>query len=256
MIDQIDVHVSIGSVPYREVPHPEAPILARVLAREGVRGAWVGNLPSAFAAQPHSSHDPLFDALAPHPELRATPVVHPAVRGWERALEHARERGAAAVRAYPAQWRLGPAGSRMRALAGACAAAKIPIMLTAHLEPQAGDVFRPDGADTIRAILRAHAAVRLIVLAADRALVESSYVGLSPEEARRLWWDISRIAGPPVDDLSALLRARGGAQFLYGSGWPLRLTQVPKANLELLPAELSEVPLADADAVGAPRPRT
>ena len=43
----IDVNTCIGPYPFRAVPHPDPDVLARVLAREGVRGAWVGYLPSA-----------------------------------------------------------------------------------------------------------------------------------------------------------------------------------------------------------------
>jgi len=252
----VDVHASIGGVPYRDVPHPEAAILARVLAREQVRGAWVGDLPSAFAADPHMGHDAFFTALAPHPELRPTPTVHPGLGGWDVALDAARARGAVAVRAYPAQWGLAPDAPEMRALAGRCALLGLPVVLTAHLEPQAGDSFRADSADAARACLGADARVRVLVLAADRATVERTRAGLAAEADARLWWDLSRIAGPPADDLAHLLRAAGAARFVYGSGWPLRLTQVPRAQLELLPPDLAGAALADADLVGAPRRAT
>ena len=191
MTPRVDVNTWIGGLPDRDVPHPEAPVLARVLVREGVAGAWVAHLPSIFAEDPHASHDALFAELAPFPMLRAVPTVHPGREGWEPALMAAVERGAVAVRVV------------------------------------------------------ATSAVR-IAISGTRSLLEGDLDG-------RVWWDISEIAGPPADDLAALLRARGGEQFLYGSGWPLRLTQVPRANLELLPPDVANVSLADADAVGAPR---
>jgi len=33
---------------------------------------------------------------------------------------------------------------------------------------------------------------------------------------------------------------------VYGTAWPLRLAQTPRANLALLPDELQDVTLADA----------
>ena len=38
----------------------------------------------------------------------------------------------------------------------------------------------------------------------------------------------------------------GAERFVYGTHWPLRLTQNPRANLDLLPAELRDPPIVDA----------
>ena len=249
----IDVHTSIGGVPYREVPHPEPAILARVLARENVGGAWVGDLPATFAEDPHASHDALFAALGPFPELRPTPTIHPGRREWERAFDVAAAHGAVAVRAHPTQWRLEPAGAEMRALAERCAASGLALQLFAHLDGAEEGRFRAEPAEAIAAVVGASASLRVVVLGADRALISAVRGALASAHDGRVWWDIARIAGPPADDLAALLRVHGGSQFVYGSGWPLLLTQVPRANLELLPADVAGVALADADAVGAPR---
>ena len=87
------------------------------------------------------------------------------------------------------------------------------------------------------------------MLAAGRATIEEVHWALTPDEQSRMWWDISWIWGPPEDDLAHLLRTLGGARLLYGTGWPLRLTQTPRANLALLPDDLATVSLASADAV-------
>jgi hypothetical protein len=51
--------------------------------------------------------------------------------------------------------------------------------------------------------------------------------------------------GPPGDDLAHLLRTVGPDRFVYGSGWPLRLAQTPRANLALLPDDLAGAALAN-----------
>ena len=48
----IDTNAYIGGYPFRHIPHPDPAILARVLEREGLDGAWVGHLPSAFYRDP------------------------------------------------------------------------------------------------------------------------------------------------------------------------------------------------------------
>lgn len=245
----IDANVFIGSYPFRHLPHPDPDVLVRVLEREGVEGAWVGHLPSAFHRDPYAGNELLFTALEPHAGvLHPVPAIHPGWPGWERYLRDAVRRGAVAIRAYPPQWGLGPHDAAMLDLARACSEHEKVLVLTTRFEDPrqrhrldvAGDV---SGA-AIRAIVRADARVRVLVTAAGRELVEEVHWGLTPAERARLWWDISWIWGPPGDDLAHLLRTVGADRFVYGSAWPLRLTQTPRANLALLPDDLAGVELA------------
>ncbi|HUF28830.1 MAG TPA: hypothetical protein VMM18_17750 [Gemmatimonadaceae bacterium] len=247
----VDVNALIGGHPFRDIPHPEPGILLRVLEREMIRAAWVGHLPSAFWRDSLPGNARLYEALASHsPKLRPVPVVRPDWPGWERAVAEANARGAPAVRAYPPQWRMGPDDAHMAALARACAEAGLVLLLTVRFEDArqrhwmdaAGDL---SGA-AIRHIVRA-ADARIIVTAAGRALIEEVHWGLTPEERARLFWDISWIWGPPEDDLAHLLRTVGASRFVYGTHWPLRLAQTPRANLALLPDDVADPKLADPD---------
>ena len=75
-------------------------MLVRVLEREGLSGAWVGYLPSAWHRDPAAGNDALFAALAPYRQiLKPAPVVRPDWPAWERSLRELVERGAACVRA-------------------------------------------------------------------------------------------------------------------------------------------------------------
>jgi hypothetical protein len=244
-VSVIDVNLCIGSVPYRAVPHPEPAVLARVLAREGVDGGWVGHLPSAFADDPLPGNDALFAALTAHRGVLAhTPAIRPDRAGWERAREREVVRGAAAIRAYPRKWKMRADDESMRDLSFACGEAGIPLLLTVRLEraPMLN-------AAAIRNAVRASVRVKLVVTAAGRELIEATRESLTHEERMRIWWDISWVAGPPADDLAHLVRTVGAGRLLYGSGWPLRLTQTPRANLELLPNDLLGIALADASAL-------
>src|SRR5256885_9265179 len=44
----IDCAAYIGPYPFRHLPHPDPDVLVRVLAREGLAGAWVGYLPAPW----------------------------------------------------------------------------------------------------------------------------------------------------------------------------------------------------------------
>ncbi len=246
----IDVNALIGPYPFRYVPHPDPGVLVQVLRREGLDGAWVGHLPSAFHRDPSAGNAQLYTALAPHaPMLRPVPAIRPDWPRWEDAVRTAADAGAPAVRAYPTIWQMGPHDPRMRELALACGERRMALLLTVRFEDlrqrhpldAAGDL----SAAAIRDLARAGGAVRLVVTAAGRDLIEEVHWGLTPEEQRRVVWDISWIWGPPEDHLAKLFRAIGAERFVYGTQWPLRLTQTARANLALLPEDIARAALAD-----------
>ena len=248
----IDVNTLIGSYPFRFVPHPDPDVLVRVLDREGLECAWVGHLPSAFYRDVNAGNAQLYTALTPFLErLRPVPTIRPDWPDWQRALRTARDAGAAAVRAYPAHWQYGPGDSRLAELAIACGELRLPLLLTVRFEDLrqrhhldvAGDVQ----AAAVRALARAGEGVRIVVTAAGREFIEEVHWGLTPEEQRRVVWDFSWVWGPPEDHLAKLLRSIGPDRFVYGTQWPLRLTQNPRANLDLLPADLTGAALADPE---------
>ena len=254
----IDANTFIGPYPFRYVPHPDPDVLVRVIEREHIDTAWVGHLPSAFYRDPGAGNDALFDALSPYAgRLAPVPAIRPDWPRWEQALASVIERGAVAVRAYPQQWGFGTHHPALAELALACGESGVPLVLTTRFEDlrqrhpmdTAGDL----PAATVRALARVGARVRLLVTAAGRALIEEVHWGLTPEERARVWWDISWIWGPPEDELAHLLRTIGSRRFVFGTGWPLRLSQTPRANLDLLPDELRSplAPLGDAAQIPA-----
>jgi hypothetical protein len=246
----IDVNCFIGAYPFRELPHPDPEVLVRVLAREGLEGAWVGHLPTAFHRDVTAGNETLFAALEAHRAvLEPVPAIRPDWPHWQLALANAHAQGARAIRAYPVQWGLGAHDARLAALAHACGEIELPLVLTTRFEDvrQRGalDVSSDLSAAHVRALVRADARVRVVVTSAGRALIEESHWGLTPGERARLWWDISWIWGPPEDDLAHVLQTVGADRFLFGSAWPLRLVQSPVANLDLLPPELRPLFVAE-----------
>lgn len=246
-----DCAAYIGSYPFRHVPHPEPDVLVRVLAREGLAGAWVGHLPAAWHRDPAPGNDALLEALAPHRTvLHPAPVVRPDWPRWEHSLRSLVEQGAAAIRAYPMQWGMAPHDAALRALALACGELGVPLLLTVRFEDlrqrHALDVASDLSAAHVRALARSGPRVRLVVTGAGRELLEETHWGLTPDEQRRVYWDFAWIWGPPEDHFAHLLRTIGAERFVYGTHWPLRLTQNSRANLDLLPADLRDAGITDA----------
>ncbi|MFN2567152.1 MAG: hypothetical protein ABR499_19320 [Gemmatimonadaceae bacterium] len=249
-----DANALIGPYPYRHVPHPDPDALVRVLEREGLDGAWVGHLPSAFYRDPTPGNTVLFTALAPYSGvLFPVPTIRPDWPRWRSALEEAARLAAPAVRAYPPQWGLGPHDSNMLALARACGELGLVLVLTVRFEDVrqrhsldgAGDLT----AAAVRALARVSPNARILVTAAGRDMIEEVHWGLTPEEHSRVYWDISWIWGPPEDHLAKLVRSLGAARFVYGTQWPMRLAQTPRSNLDLLPDDAAADGLTDVQAL-------
>ena len=153
-------------------------------------------------------------------------------------LSDAANVGAPAVRCDPLYLGLEPAGGEMRVLIAACGAARLPLMLAVRLEDgrqrHPNDKVAELPAAAVRALIRSDSDARLLVTHADRSFIEEVHFGSTPEEARRIWWDISWIWGPPEDHLAILLETIGSERFVFGTGQPLRLPETSVAKLDLL----------------------
>ena len=196
------------------------------------------HLPGVFWRDPAAGNPWLFETCARIPRLRPVPAAHPGIAGWRDAVESARAAQAPALRADPTFYAIDPSGPGMRALAAACAAAGLPLVLTVRLED--GRQRHPNDragelpASAVRALIRSDPRLRLLVTHADRPFIEEVHVGSTAEEAARIWWDICWIWGPPEDHLQTLLRTVGRDRFVLGTGQPLRIPENAAAKLDLL----------------------
>ncbi len=235
---RIDANVFLGAYPYRRVPGTSVAAVIRALDRVGVDQAWVTHLPGLFWRDPTEGNAWLYETARAEPRLRPVAAVHPELPGWQHVVAQAATRGAVAVRADPMYYGIDPAGAAMRGLASACADTDLPLVLAVRLEDgrqrhpndRAGEL--PTAA--IRALVRVHPRLRLLVTHADRAIVEEVHFGSTPEEAARIWWDICWIWGPPEDHLETLLATVGIERFVFGTGLPLRIPENSLAKLDLL----------------------
>ena len=235
---RVDVSAFVGAYPFRRVPGTSPDGILAAMDRTGIDEAWITHLPGIFWRDPHDGNRWLLDTCRGHPRLRAVPAVQPEMAGWEGVLARAREAGAPAVRSDPTFCGIAPAGPAMRALAAACGEAGVPLVLAVRLEDgrqrHPNDAAPELPAAAVRALIRSSPAVRLLITHADRPFIEEVHFGSTPEEARRIWWDITWIWGPPEDHLETLLRTIGPGRFVFGTGQPLRIPENGVAKLDLL----------------------
>ncbi len=235
---RIDVNAFLGAYAYRRVPGTSVDALLAAMARTAIDAAWVSHLPSLFWRQPMEGNAWLYETVARESRLKPVPALHPGLAGWDVALGEAVDRGAPVVRCDPMQYGLDPAGPEMRVLAAACAAAGLPLLMAVRLEDarqrHPGDRAAELPAAAVRALVRSDRDVRLVITHADRAFIEEVHFGSTPEEAARLWWDVSWVWGPPEDHLATLLGTVGIDRFVFGTGQPLRIPEAGVAKLDLL----------------------
>ena len=233
-----DCNAFLGAYPWRKVPGTSPDALLQALDRTGIDVAWVTHLPSLFWRDPTEGNAWLYETARKQKRFKPVPTVHPALSGWEQMLADAANAGAPAVRCDPLYLGLEPAGGEMRVLAAASAAARLPLLVAVRLEDgrqrHPHDKVAELPAAAVRALIRSDPEVRLIVTHADRAFIEEVHFGSTPEEARRIWWDICWIWGPPEDHLGTLLDTIGSERFVFGTGQPLRLPETSVAKLDLL----------------------
>ena len=235
---RIDCNAFLGAYPWRKVPGTAPDALRQALDRTSIDVAWITHLPSLFWRDPTEGNAWLYETAGKEKRFKPVPTVHPGLSNWEEALSGAADAGAPAVRCDPLYLGLDPAGSEMRVLAAACGAARLPLVLAVRLED--GRQRHPNDragelpAAAVRALIRSHADLRLLVTHADRAFIEEVHFGSTPDEAGRIWWDICWVWGPPEDHLATVLDTIGVERFVFGTGQPLRLPENSIAKLDLL----------------------
>lgn len=235
---RVDHNALVGHYPFRPLPEPTPARLIADMDRLGIEQAWTGHVPSAWYRDAAGGNEELLALLDGH-RKRLVPVlaVNPAFPGWEREIARARSEQSPAVRTYPAHYGFSAAGAAMAELTAACAEAELTLTMTMRFEDSrqksrldaAGDLI---GAD-VRAAIRSHPKVRLLVTNADRAMVEEIHWGSAPSESARIRYDISWIWGAPDDHLTHLQKTAGAEHFVLGTQFPFRLPDNAIAKLDL-----------------------
>jgi hypothetical protein len=237
----VDVDGYLGAYPFRAVPGATPDALLRQMDRLGVDRAWIGHLAAPWHRDPRGANEELVRAVAPHAgRMLAVPTIHPGLPGWEIDLARARDGGAPAVRTYPGQQGVDPAGPAMQALVAAAGDRGLAVVLTVRFEDlrQAHplDVAPVLPAAAVRRLARVSTDARLLVVHADRTMIEEVHFGLTSAEAATVLWELSWIWGPPEDHFALLLETVGPRRFTFGTGMPLRIGDGAFAKLDLLDA--------------------
>lgn len=234
----VDTNAFLGSYPFRRVPGTSPEALLAAMDRVGIAEAWVTHLPGLWWRDPMAGNPWLYETALRNPPLRPIPAVHPGLPGWESVWEEAVRRDVPAIRCDPGQYGLNPVGGDMGRLVEMCGSAELPLILSVRLEDarqrHPNDVAPELTPATVRTLVRMDKRLRLLVTHAERTFMEEVHFGSTPDEAARIWWDISWIWGPPEDHLQTLLSTIGADRFVFGTGQPLRLPETAVARLDLL----------------------
>lgn len=233
----VDVATFIGPYPFRDLGDVSVNSLLAAMDRAGVEQAWVGHLATFLHRDPAPTNEKLFEQLASQERLNAVPTIDPGLPAWQEDLHRARSAGAVAVRMYPVHHGISSEADSLAEAVGAAGDLGMPLILTVRFEDvrqrhpldNAGDL----PAAVVRRMARLSPYARLIVTHASREYIEEVHFGLTPDEAQRVFYDVSWLWGPPADDIDILATTIGVDRLLWASGYPLRLVEAPTAKLDL-----------------------
>lgn len=235
---RVDVNTFAGTYPFHDAVSSSVADLARFLSESDTTTAWVSHLDAIYRRNGAAANRALYADCAGNAQLSPIPSIDADDVEWLSHLDEAVARGVPAVRSDPSACGMPPADESMRGLLAACAERHLPLIMAVRFE----DLRQRDPADpardlpawAVRHLVRSHPDARLIITHADRDLIEQVHFGSTPDEARRILWDISWTWGPPEDHLAVLLQTVGSARFCFGTGMPLRLAGNAVAKLDLL----------------------
>ena len=232
-----DVNVFLGAYPFRRVPGTAPQAVIAAMNRVGIDQAWISHLPSLFWKDPAEGNGWLYEVSEKESRFLPVPCGQPELEHWQEVLAEAVRRKAPAVRCDPTFQGMDPTGGALRALVQACGDGGMPLMMAVRLEDlrqrHPNDVAPDLPPSAVRALVRSHPRVRLVITHADRGFIEEVHFGSTQEEAARIWWDICWIWGPPEDHLAMLIQTIGPDRFVFGTGMPLRIPENGPAKLDL-----------------------
>lgn len=240
----VDVSAFLGTYPFRQLRTTSARDLLAEMDRLRITQAWVGHLAAPWHRDPREANDALVaETRIAADRLIPVPTVHPGLPQWPADVAAAAEAGAPAVRLYPMQQGLNPAGREVEEAVRVATEHELAVVLTVRFEDlrqrhpldAAGDL----PAAAVRGLARLDPDARLLVTHADRSFVEEVHFGLTPDEAETVLWECSWIWGAPFDDFAAVLETVGDRRFTFGTGLPLRIGEGTIAKLDLLEASAS-----------------
>ena len=231
-----DAALWLGSYPFRYLEPTSVDALLEGLHSEGCDGGLVGHWGSVMGFEPARANTHLIGLLSGRDELEASPTMNPFVPGWEKDVESARSDNCRAVRVFPGHQGQVADSSPMKDLLHALGEAEVVLQVFCRFEdgrqrPPADTAPFPAAAE-IRNLVAGTSSGRLLISGASRGAIEEVHHSLTTSERERLLWDASWLAGPPSDDLSAVLEGVGADRLCCGSGYPLRAADVLSARLE------------------------
>jgi len=82
----IDVNISLGSWPFKELAIDSPEKLARHLKKLDITQAWVRSCRAAFLTDPANDNKKLCNQLAPYPNLIVVPTINPVLSQWKNSI--------------------------------------------------------------------------------------------------------------------------------------------------------------------------
>lgn len=234
----IDSNVLIGNWPFRRLPYTDPGELRKVLSDEGITRAIAGSLNAVFFRDVQDGNEMLYKAVDRHRDF-FTPAatINPTYALWEKDYKQAIEEGAAALRIYPEYQNWDILDHSAFELYEACRKDKLPIILTAEIEDIRQRHFMDNPRDwlggEVRQLIEHIDGLKILVVNARADRMREIALTLPSQKRKQVFFDISAVWGPFVDDIALCVNQIGAAQFVFGSHASLKTPETAVMKLKI-----------------------
>lgn len=233
-----DSNVLIGNWPFRKLPHTSVEELRKILSDAGITRAIAGSLEAVLFRNVQDGNEMLYKAVALHRDF-FTPAatINPQYAQWEKDYKQALQEQAAAIRVYPEYQNWNLLDRCALELYEACREDKLPVILTAEIEDirQRHFLDRPSDwlGGEVRRLIQQTDGLKVLVVNAKAERMREIALTLPNQPRKQVFFDISAIWGPVLDDIALCVEQIGVSQFVFGSHAVLKTPETAIIKLRL-----------------------
>jgi len=234
----IDSNVLIGNWPFRRLPHTDPGELRKILSDAGITRAIAGSLEAVLFRNVQDGNEMLYKAVALHRDF-FTPAatINPSYARWEKDYKQALREQAAAIRVFPEYQNWNILDNCAFELYEACREDKLPVILTTEIEDIRQRHFMDKPSDWIggevRQLIQQTDRLKVLVVNAKADRMREIALTLPDKKRKQVFFDISAVWGPFIDDMALCVEQIGASQFVFGSHAVLKTPETALVKLRL-----------------------
>ena len=238
----IDCNVLIGNWAFRRLPNVDFMSVREILSNAGIARAIAGSLDAVLFRNVQDGNEILYENVAEHRDFFVpAATIDPTYARWEKDYKQAIQERVVAIRIYPEYNNWNILDERAVELYEACIEDNLILILTTEMEDvrQRHYIDKPNDwkGGEVRQLIEKTNKLRILVVNARAERIREIALTLSNEKRKQVFFDVSALWGPFVDDIALCVTQIGIDRFVFGSHAALKTpeTAVTKLRLSKIP---------------------